>query len=113
MLDPAQLSGMTELRELIRGAAPGAMEVISYNMPAFRLYGILLYYAAHRAHIGFYPANAALIRQFREQLEGYETSKGTIRLPLGRPLPAALITAIVKIRVQQNLEKEAAKRKRR
>jgi len=94
------------LRNTIKEVVPEAEEVISYNMPAFKLNGILVYYAAHREHIGFYPANASLIGIFKNELSGYETSKGTIKFPLDKPLPIGLIKKIVRYRVKENLEKQ-------
>jgi uncharacterized protein YdhG (YjbR/CyaY superfamily) len=100
---------LERLRKAIHQAAPEAEEVISYNMPALRFHGILLYYAAHAEHIGFYPGNATLIRVFEKELAGYETSKGTIRFPLSRPLPVALVKKIVKKRVQENLSRDESR----
>jgi uncharacterized protein YdhG (YjbR/CyaY superfamily) len=96
---------MEELRQTIRQTAPDAEEVISYNMPAFRFHGILVYYAAHKEHIGFYPANTHVIEQFKDDLAGYETSKGTIKFPLAKPIPLNLVKRIVEFRVKQNLDK--------
>jgi len=104
---------LQELRMLIRSAAPEAQEVISYNMPAFRFHGILLYFAGHKGHIGFYPGNATLIEGFGRELDGYATSKGTIQFRLDKPLPHDLIIKIVTIRVSDNLVKAAAKTTRK
>ena len=73
---------LEELRKTIKRAAPEAAEVISYNMPAFKFHGILLYFAAHTAHIGFYPGNASVISIFNDDLADYETSKGTIKFQI-------------------------------
>ncbi len=94
---------------LIRAAAPEAQEAISYNMPAFRFHGILLYFAGHKGHIGFYPGNATLIERFGRELAGYATSKGTIQFRLDKPLPHDLIREMVTIRVNDNLAKATAK----
>ncbi len=96
---------MEELRQTIRQAAPDAEEVISYNMPAFRFHGILVYYAAHKEHIGFYPAGAVVNEVFKDDLAGYETSKGTIKFPLKKQIPLDLVKRIVEFRVKQNLER--------
>ena len=96
------------LRETIRRAAPRARERISYNMPAYDMNGVLVYFAGYKAHIGFYPTGSG-IAAFQKDIAGYESSKGAIRFPLGHPLPNALITRIVKYRLKENLEK--AKRK--
>jgi uncharacterized protein YdhG (YjbR/CyaY superfamily) len=96
------------LRETIRRAAPQARERISYNMPAYDLNGVLVYFAGYKAHIGFYPTGSG-IAAFQKDIAGYESSKGAIRFPLDHPLPNTLITRIVKYRLKENLEK--AKRK--
>lgn len=99
---------LKEMRKTIKAAAPDAEEVISYNMPAFKFHGMLVYYAGYKGHIGFYPVSSAIVA-FKKELEGYEQSKGTIRFPLDKPLPLALITKIVKFRVKENIEKEKVK----
>jgi uncharacterized protein YdhG (YjbR/CyaY superfamily) len=93
---------LQELRRTIREAAPQAEETISYRMPAFRLNGILVWLAAFRDHIGFFP-KASAIEVFREELGDYETSKGTVRFPLDKPIPAELVRKIVEYRVKENL----------
>lgn len=112
---PAESRGPLEkLRKAIKQAAPKAEEVISYNMPAFKYHGMLVYYAAFKSHIGFYPANASLIsKEFKKELASYETSKGTIRFPLGTLIPLTLIKSIVRLRAKQNLEKAKAKAKKK
>lgn len=89
------------LRQIIRQAAPEAEEVISYNMPAFRWNGILVWYAAFRNHIGLYP-KASAIAIFQSELAPFKTSKGAIQFPLDRPIPAALVKKIVKFRIKEN-----------
>ena len=95
---------LQELRIVIHKAAPEAVEKISYQMPAFSQEGVLVYFAAFKNHIGFYPAPRG-IDAFKEELSVYEGSKGTVRFPIGKPLPYELITRIVKFRVAENLEK--------
>lgn len=104
---------MESLRKAIRQAVPGAEEGISYNMPAFRYYGILAYFAAHREHIGFYPGTESINRVFKEELKNYYTSKGTIRFPYDRKLPLQLIKKIAAWKAKANLEKAQARRKRK
>jgi uncharacterized protein YdhG (YjbR/CyaY superfamily) len=101
---------LEELRTAVRQTVPDAEEGISYNMPAFRFHGILLYYAAHKEHIGFYPGNSKLILKLNEELKDFETSKGTIKFPFNKTLPVALIKKIAKIRAVENLEKRNAKK---
>ena len=93
---------LTQLRNTIKKAAPKAEEVISYSMPAYKLSGMLVWFAAHTNHIGLYPRGSG-IETFKEELEDYKCSKGTIQFPLNKPLPLALITKIVKYRLNENL----------
>lgn len=97
------------MRSIIKTAAPEADEVISYNMPAFRLHGILVYYAAYKEHIGFYPT-ANPIKVFKAELSKYKTSKGAIQFPLDKNLPAPLIKKVVKFRVKEDLQKNQKKK---
>ena len=92
------------MRKAIRLSAPGAEETISYRMPAFRLNGILVYFAAFKNHIGFFPT-ASAVEAFKDELSSYETSKGTIRFPLDKPIPLALVKRIVKYLVKQANQK--------
>ncbi|MFA6978008.1 MAG: DUF1801 domain-containing protein [Ignavibacteriaceae bacterium] len=103
---------LTELRKTIKQAAPQAEELISYNMPAFKLNGILVYYAAYNKHIGFYPTSSG-IETFKNELSDYKWAKGSIQFPLDKPLPTELITNIVKFRVMRNSEKAATKTKKK
>jgi uncharacterized protein YdhG (YjbR/CyaY superfamily) len=101
---------LQELRHTIRKAAPDAEERISYQMPAFFLNGVLVYFAAYKKHIGFYPT-ASGIAKFREELSAYKSSKGAVQFSIDKPLPLELITRIVKLRLKENLEKAEAKKK--
>ncbi len=95
---------LKELRETIRKAAPVAEEKISYQMPAFNLNGILVYFAAQTRHIGFYPTSSG-VAAFKKELAGYKTSKGAIQFPTDKPLPLDLIARIVQFRVRKNSTK--------
>lgn len=95
---------LENIRETIKKAAPDAEEVISYKMPAYKLKGILVYFAAYKNHIGFYPTGRG-IEAFKNELTKYKWSKGTIQFPLNKPIPFGLITKIVKFRVKENLQK--------
>lgn len=106
----SQRPGLIKLRETIRKAAPEATEIISYNMPAYKLQGVLVYFAAHTSHIGFYALPGA-INAFRDKLKSYTTSKGTIQFPLDKNIPVRLVTEIIKFRVKENLEKKSLRRK--
>jgi uncharacterized protein YdhG (YjbR/CyaY superfamily) len=92
---------LNHIRKAIREAAPEAEEKISYQMPAFAQHGILVYFAAFKDHIGFFPT-AEGIEAFKGELNEYKISKGTIQFPLNKPIPYDLITRIVKHRIQVN-----------
>ena len=110
---PKDIQGILEkLRATIKKAAPGAEELINYGVPAFRLNGNLAFFAAHKNHIGFYPAPSG-IEAFKKELAAYEGAKGSVQFPVAKPLPLGLITKIVKFRVKENLEKAATKTKKK
>lgn len=94
---------LEQMRLTIKKAAPGAEEVISYNMPAFKYHGMLVYFAAYKNHVGFY-ATPTGHSEFKEELSVYKQGKGSVQFPLNQPLPLDLITRIVKYRVQENLK---------
>ncbi|CAN5452527.1 DUF1801 domain-containing protein [soil metagenome] len=98
------------LRTTILKAAPKAEETISYQMPAFKLNGMLVYFAAFKNHIGFYAMPTGH-HAFTKELSVYKTGKGSVQFPLDKPLPVRLITKIVKFRVKENLERVKAKKK--
>ena len=99
------------IRTTIRKAAPDAKETISYQMPTFTLKGLLVSYAAHKNHIGLYPAPRGS-EKFNKQLFPYRAAKSTVRFPLDKPVPFELIRQIVKLRVRENLRKEREMRKK-
>jgi len=92
---------LNTLRATIIKAAPEAEEVISYSMPAYKQNGILVYFAAFKNHIGFYPT-ASGIEAFKEKISGYKSAKGSVQFPLDKPLPLSLIKKIVQYRVAMN-----------
>ena len=92
---------LQELRQAIREAAPEAKEIISYQMPAFEQNGILVWFAAFKNHIGFFPKVSA-IQEFKKELSDYELSKGTVRFPLDKQIPYDLVRKIVRYRVEEN-----------
>lgn len=101
---------LKKIRSVIKAAAPHATETISYQMPAFKLNGILVYFAAFANHVSFFPTSSG-VAKFKEELVGFETSKGTIRFPLDKPIPYDLIDRITTFRVQENVEKSQKRSK--
>ncbi len=100
--EPARTT-LSTIRAAIRSAVPAeATEAIHYGMPAFRHKGALVGYAAFAKHCSLFPMSLAVMAAFKNELKDYDTSKGTIRFPLDRPLPAALVKKMVKARIAQN-----------
>ena len=99
-----QRVALQRLRKTIRAAAPGAEECISYQLPAYRLNGMLVAFGATAKHCAFYPMSASTVAAHRKELEDYDTSKGTIRFQPDNPLPAALVRKLVKARIAENAE---------
>ena len=97
---------LKDLRSAIRSVAPSAKEVISYNMPAFKLNNVLVYFAACKNHIGFYPTGTG-VAAFEKELGELKYSKGAIQFPVDEPLPMSLVKRIVKFRVK--FDKETVK----
>ena len=110
---PFEVRGiLKKIRTTIRKAAPGAEETISYQIPAFALEGYLVYFAAFKSHIGFYPRTTA-IAKFKKELAAYKGAKGSVQFPLDQPIPYGLISKIVKFRVKENLRRAEMKRRRK
>ena len=103
---------LEKLREKIKKAAPGATETISYAIPTFRLEGNLVHFAGYKNHIGFY-ATPSGHTEFQEELSKYKQGKGSVQFPLDKPIPYDLISQIVKFRVEENLARAAAKKKKK
>lgn len=95
---------LQRVRSTIQSAAPDAKEKISYGIPTFTLNGNLIHFSAYTHHIGLYPG-AAPVEDFKKELEGYKTSKGTVQFPLDKPIPYDLITKITKVCVARNQAK--------
>ena len=106
--EPAR-SALQKLRQTIKSVAPKAEEVISYGMPAFKYYGMLVYFAAFKEHCSFFPGSAN-VSQFKDELKGFKTSKGTIQFTVEKPLSVSLIKKIVKQRIKENEEKAKKKK---
>lgn len=96
---------LNQIREVIRKAAPEAIEVISYSMPAYRQNSVLVYFAGHKNHIGFYPTPNP-IRAFKHELADYKWSKGAVQFPLDKPLPVDLIERMVRFRVVEDMKRK-------
>ena len=99
---------LNRIRAVVHEAAPEATEGIGYQMPGFYLNGGLVYFAAHKNHIGFYPTGSEM-HGLEEDLSAYRTSKGTLQFPLDRPIPYDLIRKIVQVRSAENLSKRRRK----
>ena len=95
-------AALEKLRKTIRAAAPEAEECISYQLPAFRLNGMLVAFGATANHCAFYTMSASTLAAHKDELEDYDTSKGTIRFQADNPLPAALVRKLVKARIAEN-----------
>lgn len=109
--EPAR-STLQKIRATIRSVLPAeATECLSYGMPAFRYKGALVAYAAFKNHCSFFPMQASLIDDLKDDLKGYRTSKGTLQFPQDKPLPAALVKKMVKARIIENERREQIKRK--
>lgn len=102
---------LQKIRKVIRKAAPGAQETLSYRMPTFKLNGVLLHFAAFQEHIGLYPPIRGDAR-LGKAVARYAGEKGNLRFPLDEPIPYDLIERIAKLRVRQNRAKAAPKGKR-
>ncbi len=103
---------LEKIRSTIKKAAPDAEETISYQMPTFTLKGNLVHFAAFKSHFGFYPTPTGT-EKFQKELSVYKGAKGSVRFPIDKPIPFALIGKIVKFRVKENLERAAAKGKKK
>lgn len=100
---------LEKVRAAIRKAAPDAKEAISYGIPTYVLKGNLIHFAGYENHIGLYPGSKP-IEEFKDQLTKYRTSKGTVQLPLDKPVPVGLISKITKFCVNRNLERAVSRK---
>jgi uncharacterized protein YdhG (YjbR/CyaY superfamily) len=100
---PAEVRATLEvLRKQIRAAAPKAEEYIGYSIPTFRYKGQLVSFGAGKNHCSFYVMSPKVVAAFKDDLKEYDTSPGTVRFPIGKPLPATLVKKLVKARVAEN-----------
>jgi uncharacterized protein YdhG (YjbR/CyaY superfamily) len=104
-------AALTKLRKTIKSAAPKATEVISYQIPTFKHQGMLVAFAAFEGHCGFYVMSPNVLQNHAADLEDYELNKASIRFPASKPLPAALVTKLVKARIAENEARRVKKDK--
>ena len=95
-------AALEKLRKTIKAAAPKAEECISYQLPAFRQNGMLVAFGATANHCAFYLMSSTTVEEHKDELKGYDTSKGTIRFQADKPLPGALVRKLVKTRIEEN-----------
>jgi len=107
-------AALEHLRQAVNAAAPEATETVAYGMPALRSHGgqFLVSYAVYRHHYSLFPASQAVVEALGNEATPYLSGKGTIRFPAGRPIPAALVTRIVKVRLAENAARSRENRRR-
>lgn len=97
---------LEQMRKVIRETAPDALEEIGYQMPVYKFNGRpLVYFAAWKNHIGFYPIPSGL-KAFEKELSKYPRSKGSVQFPFDQPIPFDLVKKIVEYRMKENLAKK-------
>jgi uncharacterized protein YdhG (YjbR/CyaY superfamily) len=101
---PVVKKQLKEIRAIIKAAAPEAQELMSYGMPAYKLNGMLVYFAGYKAHIGFYPTPSG-IKKFLPKLKAFKCSKAAVQFPIDQPLPKDLIKEIIVFRIKENKSK--------
>lgn len=102
-----------QVRAIIRKALPAAEEVISYQIPAYKIGGkLVIFFAGWRQHFSLYPVSEPLVAAFQAELAPYKRSKGTIRFPLSQPIPTKLIARIAKFRAREVAARDAKSRRR-
>jgi uncharacterized protein YdhG (YjbR/CyaY superfamily) len=101
---------LEKLRKTIKAAAPMASEVISYQMPMYKHHGMVIGFAAFKGHCSIFPGSAVM-NAHKEELKRYDTSKGTIRFPANKPLPAMLVKKLIKARIDENEARATSRRK--
>lgn len=93
---------LKQLREIIKATAPEAEELISYHMPGYNYHGPLVYFAAYKKHCSLFAVSKKIIKQFEKELEPFRTTTSTLHFTPEKPLPAALVKKIVKLRMKEN-----------
>ena len=107
--EPNAKKALRDIRKTIKSIAPKADEVISYQIPGYKYHGMLVFFAAWKNHISLYPAPWKA-ESLKKEMAAYEGSKGTIKFPLDKPMPLALIKKMVKYRIKENEAKAALKK---
>jgi uncharacterized protein YdhG (YjbR/CyaY superfamily) len=106
---------LQEIRKVMKENAPDAEELISYQIPAFKYHGMLIYYSAYQKHVSVSTAPFKVFEVFEKELSPYKLSKSTVQFPLDQPVPYQLIGEMTKFRVKENkeiAETKAAKEKK-
>jgi len=102
-VSPDQRAALEELRRIIHEAAPGAEEVFSYGLPAFKLNGkVVAGFGTQPSHCAYYPFSGSIVEAHQAELRDYDTSKGSIRFQPDHPLPPALVKKLVRARIEEN-----------
>jgi len=103
-LFPAEVQELLQqMRQTIKKAVPEVKEIISYGMPAYKLKHVLVYFAAYKKHIGFYPTGSG-IDAFKQEFADYKWSKGAVQFPLDKPLPLDLVARITKFKAEIDVQ---------
>ena len=102
---------LLQMQQIIRQSVPQAKEIISYGMPAYKMHGVLVYFAANKNHIGFYPTASPIV-VFADELNNYKTSKGAIQFPVHSGIPVELVRKIVEFRINEDEMKAQLKKKK-
>jgi uncharacterized protein YdhG (YjbR/CyaY superfamily) len=108
-----QRAALEKLRKAIRSVAPEAAETISYQIPVFKHFGMLVGFAAFKEHLTFFVMSVAVMKAHREALRPYETIKGGIHFTADRPLPVSLVKKLVRARVKENEERDLLRREKK
>jgi uncharacterized protein YdhG (YjbR/CyaY superfamily) len=108
--DPAVRALLQKVRATVKAAAPGAVELLSYGIPALKRNGVLVHFAAFKGHIGFYPPIKG-DPKLEKAASVYAGDKGNLRFPYDQPIPYDLIAALTRLRAEQDLARGPPKRK--
>jgi uncharacterized protein YdhG (YjbR/CyaY superfamily) len=109
MQPEAMLPVLEKLRQAIKKAAPKAEEIISYQIPTYKYFGPVVHFAAFKDHCSLIIVNKEIIKAFEKELKDFKTTGTTIHFTPAKPIPSALVQKIVKIRLQENEERDALK----